>query len=82
MAFLTEPLQKKAEGGAGAIRRLRINAEPAAKVVGGLEADAPDVGGEAIRVAATFTSTAWIAIGFIDADGREPYRRRATAKRP
>jgi hypothetical protein len=43
-------LQDVAHRGAGAQRRRRRNAEAAGQVVGGLEADAPDVDREAVRV--------------------------------
>ena len=68
VAFLAEALQEEADGGAGAVRRLRIDAETPAEVVGRLEADAPDVGGQAIRVAAHHVD-GLIAIGLVDADG-------------
>src|SRR5207248_325647 len=52
----------------GALDRVRIDAELAGQLVGGGEADAPDVVGEAVGVGADDVERL-VAVGLVDADG-------------
>src|SRR5262249_4426568 len=53
---------------AGAQGRVRAHPEPAGQLVGGLEADPPDVGGEAVGVGADHVH-GLVAVGAVDAHG-------------
>ena len=69
-------LQDVAHGGPGPQRRGAVDAEPLGQLVGRLEADAPDVGGQAIGVV-PHELDGLVAVGLVDADGP----RRADAVR-
>jgi hypothetical protein len=61
-----ELLQDVAQGGAGAQRRGAVDAEALGQLVGRLEAEAPHVGGQAVRVGPHQLQRA-LAVGLVDA---------------
>jgi hypothetical protein len=67
-AFLGEHFEGVAEGGAGAAEGAGFDAEASAEFVGDGEADAVDLGGEAVGVFAD-DGDGVVAVGFVDADG-------------
>jgi hypothetical protein len=70
MALAERLLEHVAEARAQAERRVRSNAEAFGQLIGGLEPDAADVAGEAIRIFADRLDRA-LAVGFEDARGAQ-----------
>ena len=68
MALAAQLLKDVANRGPSPQRRGAVDAEPFGQFVGGLEADAPDVGGQAIGIF-LHQLDGLVAVGLVDADG-------------
>src|SRR4051794_12042290 len=68
MALLAELLKHVAQGGAGPKRRGAVDAETLGELVGGVEADAPDIAGQPVGVVAHQVD-GLLAVLLVDAHG-------------
>ena len=68
MALAGQFLQRVLDGGPGPIGTVAVDAQPGGQLVGRLEADAPDVVGELVRVLLDLGDRL-LAVGAVDADG-------------
>src|SRR5260370_37866352 len=68
MPLVAQFLQDVANGGAGPQRRGPIDSQPLGQLLGGLEADAPNIRRESIGIGADELDSL-VAIGFVDAHG-------------